>query len=305
MRASAKQQLVLQLRQLLFEQRVVSIWLGHERVALAVALIRWRAWPGHAPDPVNALRQQLEDARSHWSEELCRERALSLKRAERDALVVNRLQGQLDEAHRAAARLRADNQQLRAEIVWRERQQDEAEEEQRRHQLHQHEAEARVAQQEATVRAQLEVEQLRLRDSSEQLAALEQAADEAEMRLLEGQREEQRVAEANWAAAASALRADRSSRSAWHAVRTNVRLRSLSARHAAQRQALEAERAELQVLHEGHAALEWRVTETRAQLILFQAAEGGGDVGATDDRPTATPPPAPPALLQLRAEHDY
>ena len=266
---------VLQLRQLLFEQRVVGIWMGHERLNLCLALHRWHAFSTATQDAVAQLTAQLVMERKGWAEELGRERALSLKRGERDALLLQQLQDKLSVAEGLATSLRADVVRLKQEAEAAERQHHAALQQHRQEENERAVAWARTSQQEAVLRAQLDVEQLRLQEASEQLLALEQVTDDAAARMLTRHAVELRQAREAWADAIATFRAARSPQSAWRALRAHVHLHAVRERHAAQEEELESGRRELNALRDGRGALEWRVTESRAKLILL--------AGATDD----------------------
>eukprot|EP00966_Prymnesium_polylepis_P141189 3260761-Prymnesium_polylepis.1 len=127
---------ILQLRQILFEQRVVGVWMGHERLCVCAALHRWLAFSTAAHDAVARLTAQLEAERARWADELGCERALGNRRGERDAALARELQDRLGAAEDVASRLRAENALLQQDVLTAERQREAAAEQ------HRHEASA-------------------------------------------------------------------------------------------------------------------------------------------------------------------
>mmetsp|Transcript_67651 Transcript_67651/g.151002 ORF Transcript_67651/g.151002 Transcript_67651/m.151002 type:complete len:277 (-) Transcript_67651:319-1149(-) len=260
---------VLQLRQLLFEHRIVGIWLGSERLSMAVMLQRWRWAMANSHRAIELLESQLKLERVRWMDELGRQRDQSLKRGERDALRIRQAEDRTEAAEALATQLQAENVLLQQKLMAAERQHKATAE------LHRHEATARAVssarstRQEAVLRAQLDTEQLRLQDAMVQLASLEQAADEAEARLLSRHARDLQKSQDVCTAAAAGFQVARSASVGWRLVRAYMRLLSVQRRHAEQLHVLESERRELDMLRDGRGALEWRVKETRAKLIIL------------------------------------
>jgi chromosome segregation ATPase len=269
-------------RQLLFEQRLVMAWANGERLRLVVALERWRSFPGAAMSGTS----RLDAERARWREEVEHERAAALERSRRDARTIEQLRARQDASEGVIAQLRADNSSLREELVGLHGQVENGEEleQLRSERSHRAAAGARAVLQEAALRSQLEAEQRRLASGSSQLLALESIAEEDQSTLRQRQTSEERAARGARDDAIAALGAARQlgrgrARLAWRAAYAYVRLRLTWERHESELTELEERLTMLQGLRDSRDALEWKVTQTKASLILMRStAEGQREV---------------------------
>ena len=267
---------LLYCRQLLFEQRLEAAWLGAERLAIARVMQRWQDFPAQQPGDAS-----IDAERQRWKEEVDHERRNGLERSRRDARLLERAQARLDAAEGVVMQLRADNDMLREELATtRQREELEGELEQLRVERSQRAAAgARAAIQEAELRKRLEAEERRLADSSSQLVALEGMAEEDEGAMQVQQAAETADAHEACEHAISMLRTARAvggggivGRVGWRVLRAHARAMHVSRRHEAQ-VAEHGERLEmLHALRESREALDWRVTQTKAQLIVMRSA---------------------------------
>lgn len=267
-------------RQLLFEQRLVCAWAGVERLRLTAALERWRAYPDDPQLP------RLEAERARWREELEHERLASLDRGRRDARLLERVQARLDAVEGVVAQLRQDNSYLHEELVQARGLQElsgelEALKTERSARAA---AGARAVMQEKALRRQLEAEERRLLDGAKQLAALEAMAEEDEAALRLRQAAGERIC---YAARDEAVHRIRQSgrfdrRLAWRAVRSHARLLTACARHARQLAQFDERMGMLHALRESREGLEWRVTTTKAKLIVLRSAAEAENATGTD-----------------------
>ena len=148
---------------------------------------------------------------------------------------------------------------------------------------------AKAALQEAALRSRLEVEQKRLADGSAQLASLEASLEEKQAKMRPRQSVEERERRGNRDDALAAFRAarDASGRSlagaegrearrlGWRVGLAQARLRLTWRRHDKELESFEEQLSMLDGLRESRDALEWRVTQTRAQLIVMRSAAEG------------------------------
>lgn len=268
---------LLYCRQLLFELRLEGVWLGAERLNMALALRRWQDFP---TQPMSTAIV-LDSERQRWREELEHEQRSTLERGRRDARLLDRVQARLDAAERVVQQLRADNVQLREELIGSRQLGAEGELEQLRLERSQREeAGARMVSQEAVLRARLEAEQRRLDDSSAQLAWLERMADEDETTLRLQHTSDAARARSHRESEAASMRKARElraggglfARTAWKAAAAQVEVEVMEARHEAELDDLNERYEMLSALRESRDALEWRVTQTKAQLIVMQSA---------------------------------
>ena len=266
-------------RQLLFEQKLVGLISTAERVKLASALARWVCYPGASAMMGTA---RLDAERQRWREEVEHERASALERVRKDARVLEQARARLDAAEGVVVQLRADNMSLRQELAEAlQRLELGGELEELRTERSQRAAAgAKAVLQEAALRSRLEAEQKRLADGSAQLASLEAIAEEDQNVLRIRQTAEERAALGARDDAAAAFRAARSlgrglGRLGWHAAYACARLKAVWNRHEAELLELDDRLGMLDGLRESRDALEWRVTQTKAQLIIMRSAAEG------------------------------
>lgn len=257
-------------RQLLFEQRLVDAWQSAERIRLVTAIERWKAYPADGVVP------RMDAERARWHEELEHEHMASLDRSRRDARLLEKCQARLEAAEGVVAQLRQDNAQMREELGQvRGLQEVSGELEQlRTERTARAAAGARAVLQEKALRRQLETEERRLVDGATQLEALEAMAEEDQAALRQRQAAEERVARARRDDAAAALRrvAGAFGKLAWRAAYAHARLLATWERHGRQLDDLEERLGMLHALRESRDALEWRVTQTKAALIVLRSA---------------------------------
>lgn len=259
-------------RQLLFEQRLLAAWQSSERIRLVCAIERWKAYPAEGAVP------RLDAERARWQEEIEHERAASLDRSRRDARLLEKCQARLDAAEGVVAQLRQDNAQMREELGQvRGLHEVSGELEQMRvERTARAAAGARAVLQEKALRRQLEAEERRLADGAFQLEALEAMAEEDQATLRQRQAAEERVARAARDDAAGAVRragaAGSFGKRAWRAAYAQARLHATWAKHETQLDELEERLGMLNALRESRDALEWRVTQTKAALIVLRSA---------------------------------
>lgn len=269
---------LLYCRQLLFEARLTGVWLGDDRLRYALALQRWRDFPAEGS------LLSFDEERRRWREELQLERTKALETRRNDVRQLERMQARLDAAEGVVAHLRVDNEQLREDLVYCRQAEDlEGELEQMRLERSKRAAAgARAVVQEAELRTRLEAEERRLADSTMQLAALEVLAEEDESTVHEKQASELVDERARRETAITELRAARgggsgsgavpAGRVAWRAAFAQAQLELVLQRHAGELAELEERLEMLQALRESKDALEYRVTETKAQLIVMRSA---------------------------------
>ena len=325
-------------RQLLFEQRLVASWETAQRLRVTAAFAAWRLHPGHAMSGT----ARLEAERERWREEVEYERAAALERSRRDQRQLEQAEARLHAAEGVVTQLRRDNAALREELadalqkldLGGELEQLRVEREQRAA------AGAKAALQEAALRSRLEAEQKRLADGSAQLASLEASLEEKQAKMRPRQSAEERERRRRRDEAQAAFRAarDANGRSlggaegrearllGWRVGLAQARLRLTWRRHDKELENFEEQLSMLDGLRESRDALEWRVTQTRAQLIVMRsAAEGthgsartvdvsfglggletGAEVGqgkgalAFERRPSGTAPKSSPLRPELR-----
>ena len=258
-------------RQLLFEQRLIGVWVNNERMRLVAAIERWRAFPE------GEEFRTMAGLASRWQEELQRERVSSLERGQRDARALERTRARLEAAEGVVVQLRQDNNQMREELGQvRGLQELSGELEQLRTERSARVAAgARAVLQEKALRRQLEAEERRLSDGASQLASLEAMAKEDEAGLRMRQAAEERVARTASEDAKAELRAASGksfdARLAWFAAFAYARLVAAWARHERQLEELDERLVMLNALRESRDALEWRVTQTKAALIVLRS----------------------------------
>lgn len=273
-------------RQLLFEQRIVSQMQHQTRLRLLYAIAAWRLYPG------TEMRgtARLEAERLRWREEVDLERAKALERSRMDARRIEQLQARLDASEGVIAQLRMDNEQLRDELATATNKLELGGElDQLRTERSQRAAAgARAVLQEAAVRSRLDAEQRRLFDSSAQIKQLEALADEDTSALQLRQAAEERDTRGARDDAAQAFRVARTlgygtGKLAWRAAYAHARLQCMWRRHETELNDLEERLVMLEGLRENRDALEWRVTQTKAQLIITRASAEGSSAQAVED----------------------
>lgn len=278
-------------RQLLFEQRLISAWESASRISIVAAFVAWQLYPKHEMSGT----ARLEAERERWRQEVEYERATSLERNRRDQRQIEQVQARLDASEGVVAQLRSDNQALQEELasvlqkldLGGELEQLRVEREQRAA------ADAKAAVQEAALRSRLEAEQKRLAEGSAQLASLEAIAEENQATLRQRQTNEEREGRSARDEVLAAFRAAREAnggsiadgagsragrlarRLAWRAALAQSKLRLTWRRHDEELEAVEEKFTMLDGLRESRDALEWRVTQTKAQLIVLRSAAEG------------------------------
>ena len=279
-------------RQLLVEQKVTHVWLSVDRHSLLAALERWRAYPALDGTAVSAER---------WREEVEHERAKALERSSLHAKQLQKCQARLNAAEGVVAQLREDNSTLRAELAELRGHQEFNDEQLaalRNEKTQRAAASTRAVMQEKALRKQLEAEERRLADGAAQLVALETMAQEDEAALRKKQISEERAAKAARESAIAQMRREGGSSSrhgsprgggsddstppappppafaarlAWHAAYAHARLMVTWERHEQQIVELEQRLGMLDALRESRDALEWKVTRTKASLIVLRS----------------------------------
>ena len=264
---SKQYQWTLYLRQILFESRVVNLWLGYDQLCVAVALHRWRHHAaGGAPPPGQTI-----EASTLLVQTQSRMRAMESRIAEL-------------ERENASLRTRAAPAPSPPKPEPSEaRQQRRAESAQRRL--------------EAALTSQLEAEEHRLRLASAQLDALRASVEEREEQMLERQaRHLQHATEARLTQLGR-YRRSRSARQAWLVIAWHARVVAAPTLHTREQAWVRLGFSELAAVQEGRDALGWRVKELTAQLIVLrgQSGEGGASYEAdqsiwpAEQAPSATP----------------
>lgn len=271
-------------RQLLFEQRLTNVWATTGRLRLVAAIERWKmipAWYDDANGLAGAERQR-------WREEIEHERVTSLERIRRES---RQTHAKLEAALGVISELRADNEALRhRELSAMQHLELEELEEHRKERTLRVAAGSKAVLQETELRSRLEVEQRRLADGSAQLASLEAIAEQDQASIRLRQQDEEVSARRARDAATTAFRAVRThggrtkgSRSAprlaWRAAYAHARLRAAWSRHESELSELEERLAMLEGLRESRDALEWRVTQTKAELIVLRSASSAAEPG--------------------------
>ena len=282
-------------RQLLFEQRLVGAWFGVDRIRLARALEAWRNFHCLAPNDT----AHVEAERQRWREEVERERAASLERSRLAARQLEWTKARLDAAEAVVSQYREDNKQLQAELAAAQREArgggGDGGDSPLRDRTQRAASGTRGVLQEAALRSRLEAEQRRLGDSSSQLASLEivAEADQAALRLR--QLDEEGRASARRDAAAASFREERqrgwcgraeggmTARTAWRAAYTHARLQLTWQRHERELTELEERLEMLHALRESRDALDWRVTQTKAALIVMRSNAPESHAQAVDE----------------------
>ncbi|KAL1522565.1 hypothetical protein AB1Y20_017550 [Prymnesium parvum] len=211
--------------------------------------------------------------RRKWTEQLERERALALQRDERDAQLLEQLHGKLNIAEDLNLSSRTEILILRQELARVELSLTLVTEEKQREQGERTSAWLHRSQHDTMLRAKLDAEKRRLEETSAQLRALEQAVEEAEEFTLLQQANELRRAQHIRHSALAAYRGTRSPGEAWAFARAHFQLLAVRKRHEAQLEELQAERLELDKLRDARGQLEWRVTESRAKLLILVVPE--------------------------------
>ena len=242
----------LYLRQILFENRTISLWLGHDRLCLSRALQLWRLTAATTGPLVQPAQLQL-----HASEQ------------------------RIWELEEENARLRSQVMSLKimaASPTPTPSQQPSPARQQRR-------AESARLRLEAALASQLHAEEARLAQASAALEALRRAVEEREEHQLGQQAlRSHEVGETQLAALAS-FRARRSAPQAWRVLRAHARTVAAPGHRAREQEEVTRGFAELQAVQEGRDALSWRVKELHAQLIVLRGqsaaawADGNSSIG--------------------------
>ena len=330
------------LRQLLFEQRLLGVWLGEERLRLAIALLRWTHWARRDADAQPALcvrcaaggsasaaaevAEALQAERWRQRQAIAAERVGWLQRSSADSARLQQSMSKLLAADGRIAELEDENGWLRAQLAasrgesalaatiassWG--------------------ATPRVGRGEGALvpadagasngeggggaraggmpssleselLALLEAEQARLVQTSAQLGALHADAEERELEA-----EAERSADLDAARGARSVSLGvyartRSGAAGWRVLRSHARVLAVSSRHRVRRAALERDLADLARLGGGRDALKWRVTQIRSELIMLRAARGADDHGPAPPPPSPRAEPAVPLVSPARAE---
>ena len=257
-------QWTLYLRQILFETRVVGLWLGQDRLCLSRALQLWRysaAAGDSAPfAPAASPGGQLHQAQQRLSAAERRVWELEEENA--------RLHAQVGTLKAQAARTAA----VATPSTHQRPPQPSPARRQRR-------ADSAMRRLEAALSSQLLAEEARLAQASAALEALREAVEEREEQLLEQHALRSHEVGESQRAALAAFRERRGAKLAWRALRVHARAVAAPARRAREQEEVRHGFAEVAAVQEGRDALGWRVKELHAQLIVLRGQSTGGGLG--------------------------
>ena len=270
---SQREALLIYLRQCLFEQRVIGLFLGHERLLLARTFERWQHW---APEPAAVAAEG-----QRWQRKLASERTGWRETTARDAKALLQVRAHLSAAEEHIGQLQEECASLRRALTAADERgaaasaalaESAAATARSRTSVAEHAAARAGAAR--RLGEHLAREEARLASVSAQFSELELAAGAEEDELLGREHDAAAAARDELRRAIAAFASSRDAADGWAVVRALVAADiGAPRRRAALEESLEAARAELDGLRDGRDALDWRVREMRAQLILLHAED--------------------------------
>ena len=269
---SQREALLIYLRQCLFEQRVIGLFLGHERLLLARTFERWQHW---APEPAAVAAEG-----QRWQRKLASERTGWRETTARDAKALLQVRTHLSAAEEHIGQLQEECASLRRALTAADERgaaasaalaESAAATARSRTSVAEHAAERAGAAR--RLGEHLAREEARS-PASPRSSELELAAGAEEDELLGREHDAAAAARDELRRAVAAFASSRDAADGWEVVRALVSADiGAPRRRAALEESLEAARAELDGLRDGRDALDWRVREMRAQLILLHAED--------------------------------